>query len=39
MHFLALLLGESLEPPRDVHGDGYESVLVIIHVSGSRVQS
>ena len=28
MHFLALLLGESLEPPRDVDGDGYADFIV-----------
>jgi len=28
MHFLALLLGESLEPPRDVAGEGYADFIL-----------
>ena len=28
MLILALLLNESLDPPRDVHGDGYADVIV-----------
>lgn len=28
MTILALLLNESLDPPRDVHGDGYADIIV-----------